>query len=170
MSTPDVAVLEAEILAEFPSFKIVKKQDSAFMKFLATFLTSTFMTSFVTTICSTAYVPSDWDSWGAVGQCVVLRHERVHMRQARKWTFPVFAFLYLCMFFPVGLAYARAKFEMEAYAETLAAQKEYGEDYAGDSNRAWLKSMFVQGYYGYMWPFPSAIDAWFDATVSRLNA
>ena len=170
MTTPDLIALQADIKAEFSNFSIAVKQDSALMKFIAVFLPASFMTDFVTTIHDTSYVPRDWASWGVAGQCVVLRHERIHMRQAKKWTFPLFAFLYLCVFLPIGLAYARAKFEMEAYTETLAAQKDYGEDYACAKNRAWLLSMFTGPAYGYMWPFTSALNTWIDSTIVALRS
>jgi len=170
MTTPDLAALQAEVTTEFPNFSIVQKNTSKLMKFIAVFLTAMFMTDFVTTINDTMYVPSIWETWSEQERCVILRHERIHMRQARRLTFPLFGFLYLCVFFPIGLAYFRAKFEMEAYAESLAAMKDYGATYADSGTRDWLLSMFTSNAYGWMWPFPSSINVWFDATVAALEA
>lgn len=169
MSTPDVVAVKADITKEFPSFKIAKKSDNRFMKLLAKLLGKQFMTSYVTTIGHTVYVPDTWDAWSAVAQCAVLRHERVHMRQARRLTMPVFTALYLLVFFPVGLAYWRARLEMEAYCESLAAFKEYGADYSSDDRKAWLVKQFTTSAYGYMWPFPRVIEGWFKKAMKKLD-
>jgi hypothetical protein len=170
MTIPDYAGLCAQVKAEFPKFKTVYKKDSWAMRALSRFMVSTFMVSFVTTIVNTVYLPSNWDAYDDAEKCSLLRHERVHMRQARKLTFPVFMFLYLLVFFPVGLAYCRARFEMEAYTESLAAFKDYGIDYNSNTRRAWLKKQFVTGAYAWMWPFPETIDKWFDKAVTKASA
>lgn len=169
MATPDVAAVKAQIKAEFPAFKVKHKGDSALMKLLKPFMTKTFMTSFTTTIWHTVYVPDSFDSWPAASQCAVLRHERVHMRQARKLTFPVFACLYLFVFFPVGLAWCRTRFEQEAYEESLAAYKDYGFDYSSPILKARMVAHFTTGEYGWMWLFPKSIESWFDGAVARLQ-
>jgi hypothetical protein len=168
--TPDVNAIKAEIKSEFPAFTVVNKADSTLMKLLSHVMVSTFMTNFTTTIGNTVYVPDEFESWSPASQCAVLRHERVHMRQARRLTFPLFAFLYLLVFFPLGLAYFRAKFEMEAYAESLAAYKDYGRSYSDAETKAWVTGEFTGASYGWMWPFSSTINAWFDSTVAALDA
>ena len=169
-TTPDLATVKAQITAEFPSFKIVNKSDSTLMKLISCFMVASFMSNFVTTIWNTVYVPSNWATYSVAEQCSLLRHESIHMRQAKSLTFPLFGFLYLCVFFPIGLSYFRAKFEMEAYAETLASYKDYGESYSDPATQAWLTTQFVGPNYGWMWPFKSAIISWFNATVAKLNA
>ena len=64
------------------------------------------------------------------------------------------------------------KFEQEAYAKTL-------ERIYAHKGAAWLqdpktKATFV-GYftsaaYLWTWPFPKSIEAWYDATVTRIIA
>lgn len=170
MTTPDYAAVYAATLAEFPKFKTVYKKDSWMMRALSHFMVSTFMDSFVTTIWNTVYLPNHWDSYDEATKCGLLRHERVHMRQARKLTFPVFALLYLLVIFPIGLAYCRARFEMEAYTESLTADKDYGDDYSSPEKKAWLLSQFTSGNYGWMWPFPGAVGKWIDEAVAKLDA
>ena len=170
MLTPDLTAIKAEVKSEFPKFQTVYKRDSWLMRALSVLMVSTFMDSFVTTIGNTVYLPNYWDEYDAATQCGLLRHERVHMRQARRLTFPLFAFLYLLVFLPVGLAYFRARFEMEAYTESLAADKDYGDDFSSDEKKAWLLNQFTSGNYGWMWPFPKTVEGWIDDAVAKLNA
>ena len=76
-----IDVLE-DVKSEFPSFELVRKADSRFMKFLAflLFFNKAFMADFVTTIGNTIWVPDKWDKWPAVSRAEVLRHERIHLR------------------------------------------------------------------------------------------
>jgi len=167
---PDFNALQAEVLAEFPDFKIVNKADSWFMKLVSHFMVSSFMDSFVTTIWNTVYVPSGWATYSEAEKCSLLRHERVHMRQARKLTFPLFAFLYLLVFLPIGLAYFRARFEMEAYTESLQADKDYGAtNWNSSEMKAWVASQFTGPSYGWMWPFPGTIAKWVDEAVASVR-
>jgi len=168
--TPDYQGLCAEIKTEFPSFNIAKKNDSWFMKLVGLVLGQQFMTSYVTTIYHTVYVPDGWETFGDDDRCSILRHERVHMRQSRTLTYPVYALLYLLILFPVGLSYCRAKLEQQAYAESLQAFADYGIDYNDDKRRAWYLKQFVSSAYGYMWPFPKTVSRWFDEAVARVKA
>lgn len=167
--TPDFKALCAETTTEFPKFKIANKQESQFMKSIALVMGKRFMTNYITTIHTTVYVPDGFDRWTEASKCALLRHERVHMRQARKWTFPLYAVLYLLAYLPLGLAYFRARMEWEAYEESLAAFKDYGLDYSSDGRRAWLVEQFTSSAYGWMWPFPKTVTKWFDDAVAKLS-
>jgi hypothetical protein len=91
------------------------------------------------------------------------------MRQGKKYSRPVYSFLYLMAFFPIGLAYFRAKFEMEAYAETLAVLRERGANLTSP--------IFKNAYVGYItgplylwaWPFKAYVERWYDTTVVELQ-
>ena len=90
----------AEIRKEFPNFKLVWKQDSRFMRLIAFFLRcitfglqSTFQTHYITTIGCTVYVPDSWRTCSDLARTITLRHERVHMRQRRALSMPLFTFL-----------------------------------------------------------------------------
>lgn len=165
--SPNYTALCEEIKAEFPKFSVVKKGNSWVMRFLSHVFGPAFLTNYTTTIVNTVHVPDGWDAWDEATKCAVLRHERVHMRQSRKLTYPVFAFLYLFVFFPLGLSYCRARFEMEAYAESLAAFKDYNVSYT--DKKAWLVGQFTGPAYGYMWPFPKTVSAWFDRAAASLR-
>ena len=82
------------------------------------------------------------------------------------------SFLYLLPFFPLGLAYGRARIEWEAYAETLRATAELkGLDAARAlSMRLYVVQQFTSSAYGWMWPFPSAINKWYDEVLTELEA
>jgi hypothetical protein len=168
--SPNPEALQAEIKAEFPAFQLKPKSSSLLMKAIGLVFGKRFMDSFVTTILNTVYTPTIWDDLVTEEQCAILRHERVHMRQARKLSFPVFAFLYLLAPVPVCFAWFRTKFEEEAYEETLRASKDYGMDYLSPERKASMIHYFTSGDYGLMWVIGSQVEAWFDRTVAKLNA
>ena len=173
---PDVQQLMIEIKTEFPSFVVRRKDASVLMRAIDVFLKmvtfgrmTAFLTGFITTINNTVWVPSDWDRYDPRNQCEVLRHERVHMRQARALSFPLFALLYLFVFLPAGLAWFRAKFEMEAYEETIQARVDYGgADFVqSELTKEAMISLFMSSQYVWMWPFPKFLSRWYDQAVKK---
>jgi hypothetical protein len=177
MGTLDVTVLKAEILQEFPTFALVPKSSSTLMKIIGAIFvalsfgkTTSFMTSYTTTLGVTVYTPSVWDSWPSAQQCETLRHERVHMRQAKKYGRVWFSFLYLIAFFPIGLAYWRAKFEMEAYAESLATLQEMGAVLTDPTLKTTYVGFLTGPSYIWAWPFKGMVENWFDTTVAKLQS
>jgi hypothetical protein len=170
--------LIAEIQAEFPDFKIVPKEQSVLMRGIDKFLwlvtagkMSTFMTTFTTTIGRTIYTPTKWESWKNRQRIAILRHERVHLRQGKKYGAFLFGFLYLFVPLPIGLAWFRAKFEKEAYEESIRSAIElYGV--AAVNNRAYRESIvqnFVGPSYAWMWPFRGSVERWYDEAVKRFT-
>lgn len=167
--------LTREISDEFPAFCIVKKQDSRFMKMIDLVLRvitlgkmSTYMTDFITTMGTTVYVPEYWDQMPETSRMTVLRHERVHMRQARQYGRLWFSLLYLLVPLPLGLAYFRMKFEREAYEESIAAMFEYygPKVFTNEVKQNFLRH-FTSAEYFWMWPFPRSLERWFWLTVNR---
>jgi hypothetical protein len=161
--------LLAEIQREFPSFAIVKKRDvwlqgaiAIFLKVLTLGGQRTYLTHYHTALFGKLYVADTWDAMGDVDRVILLRHERVHLRQARRMGFLLMAFVYLLPYFPLGLAYGRARIEWEAYEETLAATLELKGEAATRALKPWLIARFVGPDYGFMWPFPRVISRWFD--------
>jgi hypothetical protein len=127
-----------------------------------------YLDSYQTTIGKTVYVTRDWDEWSADDRYVTLRHEAVHLRQFRRWTLPVMALLYLFVPLPMGLAYFRARFEWEAYAETIRATDEvFGRD-AARNLRSHVVAQFTSASYGWMWPFRRRVERWYDRELARL--
>jgi hypothetical protein len=175
MDILELSVVRRELEKEFPTFITVPKAESWFMQtlgFLLKVLTfgkmTAFMTSFTTTVGYTVYTPKNWETYSPLSQAVTLRHERVHMRQAKKYTRVLFGLLYLLVFLPVGLAWYRAKFEMEAYSESLRAYREYGVDITGPALRESIIGQFTSGNYAWMWPFRGYVERWYDETVREV--
>lgn len=172
---PNLEALNADISREFPSFKVLYKSNSTLMKVINAFLyvitfgnMTQFMTDFITTMGTTVYVPSSWPTLSPIDQCAVLRHERIHMRQSKRMTRVVFSLCYIFWPLPMGLSWGRAKLEMEAYEETLAAWKDYGVDPKNPMNVTWMLDHFTTAQYGWMWPFRNKVAAWYDAAVARI--
>src|SRR5574338_1296521 len=102
-----------ELKREFPRFRIVYKRDSRLCRWIhAALWTLTlggqrhFLHGYYTVIGDTLYVPGSWDSLGPADRVILLRHERVHLRQRRRYGPLGMTFLYLLPWFPRGLAYA----------------------------------------------------------------
>jgi hypothetical protein len=164
---------------EFPSFRIVPKQDNAFsraidlaLKLVTLGAQRHYLTHYHTVIGYTLYVPPGWAQMSDIARVILLRHERVHLLQRRRYGFLLFAFLYLVPFLPLGLAYGRARLEWEAYRETLRATAELqGLEALGDGRlQDEIVRRFVGGDYGWMWPFPGRIRAWIEEAIAELEA
>jgi hypothetical protein len=160
-----------------PRFRIVRKDRSRLHRLIDRVLVVVtfgqmrdYLDSYQTTIGRTVYVTSDWDDWDPDRRYVTLRHEAVHLRQFRKWTLPVMAVLYILLPLPMGLAYARARFEWEAYAETIRAAAEvWGPAVPrGAPYRDHIVEQFTGPSYGWMWPFRSQIERWYDQVLATL--
>lgn len=174
----EVEDLKAEMLLEFPDFKIVPKESSYLMRFLNVLLLilsfgtqRTFMTSFTTVVGHTMYTPLGWDGQvGPVQQFATLRHERVHFRQQRRYTRPLFSLLYLFVL-PFGLAYFRTKFEKEAYAESmLVYATRYGATALRESAyRERMIKSFTSGSYLWMWVIRADIEKWYDEVATSIE-
>lgn len=168
--------LQEEILKEFPKFKLVPKLNSRFMRLLDLCLKlitlwrmDAFMTAFTTTVGCTVYTPSTWETRPPKSKMIILRHERVHMRQRRRlgWWY---AISYLFLPLPTIWAYFRLKYEMEAYEESLRAVLEY---YGPPSFTPVLKKSYVSYLTGpayfWTWPWRRRIERWYDGTVKHLT-
>jgi hypothetical protein len=170
------ALVEA-LRAEIPGFRIVRKDRSPLHKAIHVVLIGvtfgrmrSYLDSFQTTIGKTVYVTPDWDDWTPDERYVTLRHEAIHLRQFRKYTLPVMAVLYVLLPLPLGLAYFRARFEQEAYAETIRAAAEiHGLEYVrGSEHREYVIGQFLGPSYGWMWPFRASLDRWYDRVLATL--
>lgn len=177
ITPPSVDAFLSEIRAEFPHFRIVKKRESLFSKAIDIALRIVtlsaqreFMTRYHTVIGNTLYVPDAWEGTPDVAKVITLRHERVHLRQRRRYGDIVMTFLYLVPFFPLGLAYGRARIEWEAYTETMRATAEYRGIEAARELRDYIVAQFTSGAYGWMWPFRSVVGRWFDEAMKQLEA
>lgn len=167
-----------EVKEEFPEFRITKRVQSKLMKFFDAILKiislgkiSNFMNGFVTTIGNTVYVPDAWETWSSSRKAIVLRHERVHMRQAREMGKVKFFFLYLFFPLPAIFAFYRTKLEKEAYEESLKAYYEYyGLKFFTSTLREEIIKNFTTSSYFWMWPWRSKIESWYDSVVADIKS
>lgn len=164
--------LRLQVLEEFPRFKEVPKSESFLMKLIhVVLLTITmggmnyFQKDFTTTIGYTVYLPLKWGKMSDVSRVIVLRHERVHMRQRRKYGALLFSFLYAFFPLPLVFAYFRMKFEMEAYEESLRAMAEYSCQVGGPEQKARFVGYFIGPSYFWSWPWRRRVEKWYDAAV-----
>lgn len=168
--------LITEIKEEFPDFRIEKKSESQLMVIIDALLRiitfgqmRMFMDKFITTLGNTIYVSTEWDNGSIPNKMSILRHERVHMRQARKYGRFLFSFLYLAGL-PAGLAYFRKKFEQEAYEESLRAYHEYyGKEVFTEDLKDSIVRHFTSSEYFWMWPWKKDVENWYDKIVSKIN-
>ena len=164
-----------DIKQEFPKFKLVPKEDSLFMQLIDAVLRvitfgkmRSFMISFTTTIGCTVYFPSTWGVRPPKSKMIILRHERVHMRQRARYGW-WYSISYLLFPLPMLWAYCRMKYEMEAYEESLRAIFEY---YGLAAFTPSLKKSYVGlltgPEYFWTWPWKGRIERWYDTTLIRI--
>jgi hypothetical protein len=176
---PESERLIRDMAREFVGFRIVAKRESLLSKLIDVGLKLVtfggqrdYLSRYHTVLGNTLYTPESWEGTPDLERLITLRHERVHLRQRRRLTFPVMAFLYMIPLFPVGLAYGRARLEWEAYEETLAATAELKglEALREPSLREHIVRRFTGADYGWMWPFRSVIERWYDEAIERIEA
>lgn len=172
-----LATLLAEIREEFPKFRLIRKDRSRFQRAIHYGLLAitfgrmrAFLSGYQTTIGNTIYVTDDWEDRDRDDRYIVLRHERIHLRQFRRFTLPGMALLYLLLPLPMGLAYFRAHFEKQAYEESIRASVEvYGRERVEDKcYRSYILEQFTSASYGWMWPFRRRLNSWYDSVLERL--
>lgn len=168
--------LLADIKTEFPSFKLMRKEDSKFMKTLAVLVKPfcpDFQQSFGTTIGKTVYYPSHWDDSTLYE---VLRHERVHMRDSDKWG-PLYYLTYVLLPLPFIIS-GRAYWEFRGYCETLKVLWEFhGKPVGTDGlpvlwrrDLDWVVEQFTGPSYLFMLPMPKLLRRAFERASAGWNA
>jgi hypothetical protein len=165
-----------EIRDEFPDFEIRLKRESPLQRGISVALAALtlggqrhYMTRYHTVLFGKLYVPDAWARMGDDERYVLLRHERVHLRQRQRMGEIAMALYYLVPFFPLFLAWGRARIEWEAYVETIRATAEvYGLD-AARSLETEIVHRYVGPDYGWMWPFPRTVRRWFGGVIAELE-
>ena len=172
---PLSGALLAEIRAEFPSFEVLPKRTSRLQRAIhhALFALTlggqrVYLTRYHTVMFGKLWVPDSWDAMGDVDRVILLRHERVHLRQRARMGDLAMAFVYLVPVLPLGLAWGRARIEWEAYVETIRATAEIRGRDAAEALRPEIVRRFTSADYGWMWPFPGAINRWFDRAMAEI--
>ena len=131
-----------------------------------------YLTSYVTTLGHTIYVPDDFDDWPASHRYEILRHELVHVLQFERYGWLGMIVIYGILPLPMGLSYGRARLEWEAYAETLRAVAEVEgiEAARAPELRDRIVRRFTGPDYGWMWPFPGMVRRWIREELERIEA
>jgi hypothetical protein len=130
---------------------------------------SAYLDRYVTTIGRSVYLTPDWDARPLADRYATLCHEAVHLQQFRRWGLIPMAIAYVLLPLPFGLAWCRMRLERAAYEETLRVQHHLGGRRAVEAMRAHVIAQFTSGSYGWMWPFPRALERWFDRFVDSLE-
>lgn len=146
------ALVWTDILREFPRARLARKADSWLFAIIGLIAPST-ATNYTTTIGTTVYVPSSWDHYTDDDRAGILVHERIHMRQYRRLSVPLFLLLYLFCFLPIGLAYFRYRLEREAYLEDLRR----------GHSAEWIAEELSGRSYLFAWPWKASIIRWLEA-------
>lgn len=179
MSLDRYEALLDDIRREFPRFRVVCKDRSWLQRAIHCGLVAVtlggmrrYLSSYQTTIGMTVYVTGDWDRRHADERYVTMRHELVHLRQFQRYGLLGMAVLYLLLPLPMGLAYFRARLEMEAYEETIrAAAALHGLAHVRAAGfRGHIVSQFLGPSYGWMWPFRRRVEAWYERTLAGLES
>lgn len=166
--------LLAKMHEEFPRFKVIAKAESPFQKLIHSALVvvtlgqmRSYLSSYHTTLGQRLYVCEGWEQKSKADRFILLAHERIHMLQFQRFSWPGMTLLYLLVPLPMGLAYFRARFEKEAYAETIrAAGQIYGSAHVRDPHfREHIVSQFLSASYGWMWPFRASIERWYEGIL-----
>ncbi len=166
------------LAADLPSLRVVAKERDPFSKAIDRALRvvtlggqSEYTARYTTVIGTTIYLPTGWTARTDLDRLVTLRHEAVHLRQFARYGLVGMSLLYLLPIAPMGLALGRARIEWEAYRETLRATAELrGLDAARDpALHAHIVHQFTSAAYGFMWPFPRAVQGWIDAALAEIE-
>jgi hypothetical protein len=176
---PRTAELLIAIEQEFPRFQLREKAGSRLcllidrcLRYLTFGRQSRFMTEYFTVLGETLYLAPTWESMTDDQRYVLLCHERVHLRQRKRYGSLGMTFLYLVPILPMGLALGRARLEWEAYEETLRASAEvYGiESLVDDNLKKRIVARFTGPDYGFMWPFPNQVARWYERALVKIQS
>jgi hypothetical protein len=172
-SGPRTEAFVREMKDEFPDFAIHYKDESALQRAIHTALAVVtlggqrkYLTHYHTVLFGKLWVPRAWDRMSDVSRYVLLRHERVHLRQRARMGDVWMGIVYLLWIFPLGLAWGRARIEWEAYEETIRATAETEGLAAAAALREEIVRRFVGPDYGWMWPFRGQVERWFDEALA----
>jgi hypothetical protein len=155
----------ADLKVEFPKLRIYHEKSWWLnIIFNAPLLKKLRWFNYTQTIGSNIWLSNNWDSYSPSSQMCILRHERQHLLQFKKYGLLGMVFLYLFVFFPIGLAYFRAKFEREGCFETIRARIQYYGDMSEvkEGCRQSYLNALVRASYLWAWPFKKKVLAWFE--------
>jgi hypothetical protein len=164
-----VAAFEAELARTLPGFGVRYKDESRLQRLIGVVLKPicpTYCTQYTTVMFGKVYFPSRaWrERVGPKGIYATLRHEAVHLRDARRWPL-IFQLSYLlCL--PTVLT-ARAWWEWRGYRETLRVELELTGEIP-DALLDFVQARFTGADYGFMCPFPRFVRRALERERARL--
>lgn len=181
----------------FPDLKIEFKENSKLMKFFGKLsLNKRFNEDYTTIIGSTVYFPNEsFIKIRPVSSGIILLHELFHLNDSKKWTYPLFMFLYcspqsfsllclpllfiswkflfllLLLLTPIP-SFFRTYFEKRAYFSSMYViyrlSKVMNFNHDLDIHRKYFVDQFKGNYYYYMFPF-STIDKSFSIAQDKIT-
>lgn len=178
-AAPSAATIDARLQAllsalraEDPRFAICYKDQTPLQRTIATLVrpfNDRYLHDYTTVLFGKVYFPSR--AWRArVGETAIyeiLRHEAVHLRDARR--FPVlFELTYLLLPLPL-LCSGRAYWELRGYEESMRVRVELGLD-VGDAWIDWVVARFVGPDYLFMLVAPNWLRRRLRRTREALGA
>ncbi len=158
--------------------ELVYKSDSRFQRAIDRALRvvtfgamDSYLSSYVTTIGRTIYLPDDWEETSPGRRWETLEHELVHVEQFERYGLVGMAVLYLLVPLPMGLSWFRARLEWEAYRVTIRCVAELeGIEAARDASfREEIVRRFTGPDYGYMWPFARSVHRWIEGELATIE-
>lgn len=170
MASVDMFVEELRsINREFPGFGVETKDGSWWcwsifaVLWILTLGKTRFMTDYAILLRKTLYTPAKWTEWTWLDRWILLRHEGVHLRQAKTlgfgwfglgWVFWALAYLFVL---PFGLT-LRSRWEREAYGETIRCTQRFG----GAVSRSKMYADFTGPAYLWMDLRQDVVSRWLD--------
>lgn len=139
-----------------PSFCIKNKKDSWFQKFVGILLwpiNQKYMTSYITVMFNTMWMPEGWEEWSYTTLYNILRHEFVHLLDAKRYhVWFLFSYLFVLPF----VFTFRAHWEMRGYTQSLLVEYE-NDGVIDDGSLDWVAFQFTSSRYGWMNPFKKGL-------------
>jgi hypothetical protein len=170
VTSPRFEAFCRELSAELPGFRLLAKEESWLMRALYRVLwmplwNPRFLSDYTTVVVYRVYMPRALH--GTEAGYRTLRHERVHMRDARRMRVLPFVLSYL--FFLPSVFTFRAFWELRAYAETMRVElEETGA--ISDETLEHIARRFTGSDYLFMCPFPRFVRRRLAAARARLLA
>lgn len=159
--------MEKPLSSSEEAFTIIRKEESRAMRIIGRFIPA-YLHSIVTTFGGKIYLPTQWDEWPEYTRYLILEHEKVHLRQQKKWTHTIYFILYFfCL--PLFWNPFRRRWEQEAFEKTIEiAAARYGKGFVStDEFRDFIARMFYTSTYGWMWPHKAAVYRWVDKCIRQ---
>jgi hypothetical protein len=166
-----VAAYEVALRAELPRFAICYKDESGLQRAIGAVVrpfNRDYMTRYTTVMFGRVYFPSRaWcERLGPETVYKVLRHEAVHLRDARRYP----GLFHLSYLFALPAVFtARAWWEWRAYLETMRVEVEL-HGHVSDATLRYLERCFTGPDYLFMCPFPRFVRRRLEAARAAMLA